>query len=556
MTEFMIPYKSLSPKYLEDGKVKIERALVSVSDKTDLIPLVKILHEIGCEIISTGGTGRKISEAGIPYIDISKVTGNPEAFGGRMKTISFQIESALLFDRIKDAEEAESLGIDAIDMVVCNLYPFQKVMEAEADFETLIENIDIGGPTMLRAAAKNFKYVTVLTDASDYKDIIEELKNNEGHITYDTRKKLMRKTFNHTADYDAMIADEMNKQDGIVSKRLSFSNGQGLRYGENSHQTASYYREQNTPHSLYDMKVLHGKALSFNNLLDINGAIESVKALDKNRFGCSVIKHSNPCGLCESDEQRKALELAWNGDPVSAFGSIIAFNCPVEKNTVEFFGLDKDRSERKFVEVIIAPKFSEEALTYLQLHKNLRVIEYDVNAPSIHKDLRYFNGLLIEQDLDWQLYDKMEGVTDSSFDVEANKDLIEFGLKAISNIKSNSIALVRKKGNSFQLLGMGAGQPNRLIATKLCLEKAQENLRNEYQGDASGLEDYMQNEIGKAIMISDAFFPFEDNVELAATYGVKTITQPGGSIRDKHVVATCNDLGITMVMTGLRHFKH
>ncbi len=533
--------------------IPIRKALISVSDKTDLLPIAQHLHQLGCEIISTGGTGKKLIEAGIPITDISKVTGNPEAFGGRMKTISFNIESALLFDREKDKEEAANLDIEAIDLVICNLYPFKKVLDAGGDFETLIENVDIGGPTMLRAAAKNFKYVTVITDPSDYAKVISELSERNGAVSYGTRKKLMQKVFNHTADYDSMIAVAMDQQNGEDSMRLSFKGGKELRYGENSHQKAFYYKEEGAENSLYDMKVLHGKALSFNNILDINGAIESVRALSG--VACSVIKHSNPCGLCEGSDQKTVLENAWAGDPISAFGSIIAFNTPLEKATAEFFQLDAaDRSKRKFVEVVVAPKISEDALAYLQKHKNLRVIEYDLNQANKGMDLRYMNGSLLVQDLDQELHNKMECVTEGTFDLEANKGLIEFGLKAISNIKSNSIVIVRQKGDSLQLLGMGAGQPNRLVATKLAIEKSNENLAKEYKGD--DLAAYQASEIGQAILISDAFFPFADNVELAGQFGIKAIVQPGGSIRDKEVISTCNDLGIAMVMTGLRHFKH
>ncbi len=532
--------------------IKVKKALLSVSDKTGLIPLAKTLQSFGCEIISTGGTGRKLAEAGIAYTDISKVTGNPEAFGGRMKTISFNIESALLFDRERDAQEAAELNIEAIDMVVCNLYPFQKVLEAGADFETLIENIDIGGPTMVRAAAKNFKYVATITDPSSYEAVIAELEAEGGALTYDARHELMRIAFNHTADYDAVIAQAMDKSVGKESLRLSFIGGKTLRYGENSHQSALYYKEVGAPNSLYDMEVLHGKALSFNNILDIHGAIESVRAL--NRTACSVIKHSNPCGLCEGDDQRTVFEATWAGDPISAFGSIIAFNQKVEKSTVEFLGLEKKASQRKFVEVVVAPGFTDEALEYLQLHKNLRVIAYNVNAPRTGKDIRYMNGSLLVQDLDKELHSKIDTVTEAS--IEAPNDLVAFGLKAISNIKSNAIVIVRRKGEMLQLLGMGAGQPNRLVASKLALDKSIENLTKEYTGEADGLKDYITASLGKTVLISDAFFPFPDNVELAHEYGIKAIVQPGGSIRDKKVIDKCNELGVTMIFTGLRHFKH
>jgi phosphoribosylaminoimidazolecarboxamide formyltransferase/IMP cyclohydrolase len=535
--------------------VPIRRALLSVSDKTNIQALAEALIAIGCEIISTGGTRKQLETAGIPTTEISTVTGNPEAFGGRMKTISFNIESALLFDRERDAAEAKALNIEPIDLVVCNLYPFKKVLDQGADFETLIENIDIGGPTMVRAAAKNFKSVAVVVDPTDYTELIGELNANKGALSYNFRQRLMTKAFNHTADYDAMIAVAMDKELGMDSLRLNFSKGATLRYGENSHQTAKYYRENTEKPSLADMKVLHGKALSFNNILDINGALEAIKGSSK--IACSVIKHSNPCGLAEGDNQKQALELAWAGDPVSAFGSIIAFNSPLKLETARFLELDNaNKSLRKFVEVVIAPKIEADALEYLQLHKNLRVIEFDLNQLNYNTDYRFLNGSLLAQDTDDVLLDKMDSVTAIPFDVEGEKALVEFGLRAIRSIKSNSIVIVRKHGGCLQMLGMGAGQPNRLIATKLAIEKSKENLHKELGTQSVSSEAYIERELGGAVLISDAFFPFEDNVELAAAEGIRKIVQPGGSIRDKHVFATCDTLGVSMLLTGIRHFKH
>ncbi|MCP4441728.1 MAG: bifunctional phosphoribosylaminoimidazolecarboxamide formyltransferase/IMP cyclohydrolase [Aureispira sp.] len=537
--------------------VAIKRALLSVSDKTGIVELAQELQKVGCEIISTGGTRRKLEEAGIPTTEISTVTGNPEAFGGRMKTISFNIESALLFDREKDAEEAKALKIEPIDLVVCNLYPFEQVLKQGADFETLVENIDIGGPTMVRAAAKNFKHVTVVTQPSDYAQLIAELNNAEGTTSYEFRKQLMAKAFNHTADYDALIATTMDKENGLHSLRLGFDGGQELRYGENSHQKAFFYHEKNQSNSLANMNVLHGKALSFNNILDINAALEAIS--DSTLSACSVVKHNNPCGLCEGpdDNQRKLLELAWAGDPISAFGSIIAFNRPLKLETVEFFELNNtDKSKRKFIEVVIAPKIDADALAYLQFHKNLRVIEFDPASLNKSIDLRYLNGTLLCQDADNQLHSKIENKTEYALDITASQPLIEFGLRSMRSIKSNSITIVREQDGFLQLLGMGAGQPNRLIATQLAIEKSRENLRNEYTGDEVDFEAYVQTELGNAMLISDAFFPFADNVELAAAKGIRKISQPGGSIRDKHIIAACNKLGVAMVFTGLRHFKH
>lgn len=534
--------------------IKIKRALLSVSDKTGIVELAKTLKEIGSEIISTGGTKKVLEEAGMKVTEISKVTGNPEAFGGRMKTISFNIESAILFDREKDAEEAAELEIKSIDLVVCNLYPFAKVKESEAGFDTLIENIDIGGPTMVRAAAKNFKYVGVVTDVNDYKKIVSELKENEGKISAETRFRLMRKAFNHTADYDALIATTMDEKAYEKSIRLHFTGGKKLRYGENSHQKGFYFREAGKSDSLYDMKVLHGKEISYNNLNDIQGAIDSVK--DLNRFSVGVIKHSNPCGLAEADDQLSALKFAWAGDPVSAFGSIIAFNKPVELKTVEFFALNnEDKSKRRFVEVVVAPGFSEDALQYLEFHKNLRIVQFDPDKCRSKIDMKYLHNSLLVQDADMKLYKKMEVVTKKQIDVNAKKELIEFGLKAMRQVKSNSIVLVRELNEGvFQLLGMGAGQPNRLISTRLAIDKASENLTMEFEGE--NIIAYLDQNFGKAILVSDAFFPFPDNVVTASQAGIKTIVQPGGSMRDKKVIKACDDLDIAMIFTGLRHFKH
>lgn len=533
----------------------IKKALLSVSDKTGIVHLAQILIENEVEIISTGGTKSVLESEGIPVTDISKVTGNPEAFGGRMKTISFQIESALLFDREKDAVEAEKLGIQPIDLVVCNLYPFEKVLKQGADFDTLIENIDIGGPTMLRAAAKNFKYVTVLTQPSDYVDFINDLKSQNGTTSYEFRKKMMSKTFNHTADYDALIAQTMDHHTGTESLRLAFDNGKNLRYGENAHQKALFYREKGVANSFHDIKILHGKELSYNNILDISGAVNAIKELTDS--ACAIIKHSNPCGLSQGSNQRQVLETAWQADPISAFGSIIAFNQKLTLDTVTFFELtNEDKSKRKFVEVIIAPAYDSEALTYLQHHKDLRILQYTPEHLPEIKDYRYINGTLLAQDYDQVLYDKMDLATQQTFDLQAQQALIAFGLKAIKNIKSNAIAVVGQKQGKLYLMGMGAGQPNRLISTELALRKAKTFLKAEFEGDSTTFDQYYQMEISKAILISDAFFPFADNVEMAAAAGIKTIVQPGGSIRDKSVIDKCNELQVNLILTGTRHFKH
>ena len=524
--------------------IKIQRALVSVSDKSNVIPLVQALHAIGCEIISTGGTAKAIQEQNIPVTEITKVTGNPEAFGGRMKTISFQVESAILFNREKDADEAKHLNIAPIDLVVCNLYPFEKYLNQNADIDTLIENIDIGGPTMIRSAAKNYCYVTVLTDPDDYHAVIEELQASNGSISFATRKRLMAVAFNRTADYDAMIAQAMDKYNEKESLRLSFSQGKHLRYGENSHQPATLYRETSSKTSLYDIQVENGIEISFNNMLDINAAIEAAMGLSQQ--GCAVIKHNNPCGLAQGESQKKALELAWNGDNVSAFGGIVAFNCEVLFETVQFFDYDAvDKQKRKFIEVIAAPSYEPKVMEYLKQQKNLRIITFNPEFLKTDKDLRYINGALLKQSKDDVLFNKLEIVTQATIDIEAKKNLLAFGLHAVRQVKSNAIVIARETEGYLQLLGIGAGQPNRVNSTNLALKRALANV------EAEG-----QKELGDVILFSDAFFPFPDNVEIANEYNIKTIVQPGGSIRDKSVIEKCNECNICMILTGARHFKH
>jgi phosphoribosylaminoimidazolecarboxamide formyltransferase/IMP cyclohydrolase len=524
--------------------IKIKRALISVSDKSGLLSIAQYLVESGCEIISTGGTAKFLQGHDIAITGISKITGNPEAFSGRMKTISFQVESAILFDREKDKAEAESLGIKPIDMVVCNLYPFEKYLNQNADPDTLIENIDVGGPTMIRSAAKNFKFVTVLCNPNDYNAVINELRLNDCGISYKMRKKLMADAFNITADYDSTIASAMDKFNGEESLRLSFKGGKELRYGENPQQQAMIFQERKTDTSLLDVEILNGIELSYNNILDVNAAIESVSGLKPK--GCVVIKHSNPCGLAQGEDPGQVLNLAWNGDSVSAFGGVVAFNSPVNLSTVLFFNFDaSEKKERKFIEIIAAPEFSEEALEYLSKQKKLRVIRFNPELTKNELDLKFVNGALLSQTKDNRLYEKLEIVTKTTFDFESKRDLLLFGLHAVRQVKSNAIVTVKETNDCYQLLGIGAGQPNRLNSIRLALEKTVVNLNNEGN-----------NSMNDVILFSDAFFPFEDNVELSNQFGIKIIVQPGGSIRDKNVIEKCNQLGISMIFTGIRHFRH
>lgn len=532
-----------------------KRALISVFDKTGIVPLAKALQECSWEIISTGGTLKVLEKEGIVVSDISRVTKNPEVFGGRVKTLSFQISSAILFDREKDLDEAKALEIEPIDFVVCNCYPFEQVYKRGAEISQLVENIDIGGPTMIRSAAKNFMNVSVLTDPKDYPSICEELKSSSGRLCLKTRKKLMRKAFNYVADYDACIAMAMDKEEEIHSLRLSFSEGRSLRYGENSHQKAFFFRERQAEHSLYDMKLLQGKQLSYNNLMDINSAVDGVK--DLKRSGCAIIKHNTPCGLSESETSASALSLAWRADPISSFGSVIAFNRSLNEKDIDFFQFSNpDKGKRKFIEAIVAPGFSPKILESLSTQKSLRLVEYQSSfKENIEKEFRYFKGSLLLQDTDSKLFERLSCVTIEK--IKIDEEFVEFGLKAVKQVKSNAIAVVRKlEDGSFQLLGMGAGQPNRLISVSLAIDKCRQNLIDEFDGVSEERECYVQRELGKSLLISEAFFPFRDSVDFCARHGIKAILQPGGSIRDKEVIQACDDHKVAMVLTGLRHFKH
>ena len=478
-----------------------------------------------------------------------------------MKTISFAVESAILFDRERDREEAEGLGIAPIDMVVCNLYPFAAHRDAGADMPTLVENIDIGGPTMIRAAAKNHAFVATVCDPADYGAMIAELGANDGALSSETRQALMTKAFNHTADYDAMIAETMDERTGVTSVRLAFRDGVTLRYGENSHQTAAFLRGNEDKPSLYDADVLGGKALSYNNIVDLQGAVEAVRDLE--RHGCAVIKHTNPCGLAEVDNANVALERAWSGDPVSAFGSVIAFNTAVNRPMVEFLALGaEDRASRKFVEAVIAPEFTEEAVEYLRQHEALRILRFDPQDLRSDREIRILPNACLVQSPDDRLFEKLTVIsaTKPEGSLEPGEPLhrlLLFGIKAVRQVKSNAIVLVeRTEGGDHRLLGMGAGQPNRVVSTKLAVDRARETLRVEHTGSDDELEGFLRDRLGRAVLVSGAFFPFPDSVEVAAAAGVRTFVQPGGSIRDNRVVARADELGVAMITTGMRHFKH
>ncbi len=534
---------------------RIERALISVSDKAGIIDLARTLVRHGCEIVSTGGTGRALVAAGIPVVDISTVTGNPEAFGGRMKTISFAIESAILFDRERDAAEAAALRIAPIDLVVCNLYPFREARDAAAPLADLVEQIDVGGPTMIRAAAKNYRFVTVVCRPDDYGALAAELDAGGGTTSLQTRERRMREAFHHTADYDAMIAQTLDERFGETSLRLAFRGGRSLRYGENAHQKAALLRAVDAEHSLRDLEVLGGKELSYNNIVDLHAAFEAVRDLEP--AACAVIKHTNPCGLCQAVDARQAFELAWRSDPVSAFGSVVAFNVPIDVRIVEFLELDADdRARRKFVEVVAAPAMAANAVAYLRKNENLRIVVLDPTSLPRGTDVKILAGAALVQSSDLALWERLDVVSA----VRPEEDLsvggplgrlIRFGMVAARQVKSNAIVVVGECDGALRLLGMGAGQPNRVVSTRLAVERAQATLAAEGLG-----EEEVRAALGRSVLVSDAFFPFPDSVEVAAAAGVKTFVQPGGSIRDKDVIARADDLGVSMIVTGTRHFRH
>lgn len=521
--------------------IKIKRALISVSDKSNLLPLSSKLIELGVEIISTGGTGKFFRDNNINFTPIEKVTGNPEAFEGRMKTISFQILSSLLYKRYSDNDikQAKELNITPIDLVICNLYPFDKVVEKGGDFNELIENIDIGGPTMIRAAAKNMESVTVCTDVDNYEKLLNILESNNGSVDFNTRKTFALQTFQKMGEYDSMIASTLEKEINGESDTIHISgvNKIPLRYGENPHQSAKAI-STTSGDTLLNTTPIQGKQISYNNYLDADAAIRCTKDLcdlsNQNFSYCvTIIKHSNPCGAAVSNSALNALQLAWSGDPISSFGSIIAFSSKVDESIAEWLS-------NKFVEIIIAPKFTEDALKIFSKKKNLRLIEMPIHYNKSAPMIRSITGGFLVQNEDTQADSDFNQVTNKQFDT--NKvELAKFGTTVVKHLKSNAIVLVQEMNDGLQIIGAGMGNPNRLISLDQSVKKAKEN----------GIKD-----LSSSILVSDAFFPFRDNINLANNHNIKYIIQPGGSIKDNEVIEACNDFNIAMVFTGTRHFRH
>ena len=513
----------------------IKRALISVSDKTGIVELAAELQKQGVEIISTGGTAKTLAAAGINVINISDVTGFPECLDGRVKTLHPKVHGGLLAMRGNEEHmrQIKELGIEPIDLVVINLYPFkQTILKGHVELEEAIENIDIGGPTMIRAAAKNYQDVVVVVDPAYYARVLDEIKTN-GEVSIKTKFKLAYKVFEHTSHYDTLIAkylrDRLGEEFFPDTLSLTFEKAQDMRYGENPHQKAVFYREVGANIGcLTNSRQLHGKELSYNNINDANGALELLKEFDEPT--AVIVKHANPCGVASAENIGSAYLLAYEADPVSAYGGIIAANREIDAATAEEIG-------KVFYEIVIAPSFTEDALQILQKKKNIRLLQLDhISAmlPAGTYDMKKVAGGLLVQNYNNELVntEEMKCVTDVKPDEEQMEDLL-FALKVVKHTKSNGIALAKGK----QSVGIGPGQTNRVTSLKIAIDYGKEKTKG-------------------AVMASDAFFPFSDCVEAAHAAGIKAIIQPGGSVRDQESIDACNRYGIAMIFTGMRHFKH
>ncbi|PWV99780.1 bifunctional phosphoribosylaminoimidazolecarboxamide formyltransferase/IMP cyclohydrolase [Mangrovibacter plantisponsor] len=523
----------------------VRRALLSVSDKAGIVEFAQALSQRGVELLSTGGTARLLADAGLPVTEVSDYTGFPEMMDGRVKTLHPKVHGGILGRRGQDDAIMAEHAISPIDMVVVNLYPFAQTVAREGcTLEDAVENIDIGGPTMVRSAAKNHKDVAIVVNSNDYTTIVTEMDANNGSLTFETRFDLAIKAFEHTAAYDSMIANyfgtmvapyhgETDKPSGRFPRtlNLNFVKKQDMRYGENSHQQAAFYIEsQVTEASVATAEQVQGKALSYNNIADTDAALECVKEF--NEPACVIVKHANPCGVAIGDDILAAYERAWKTDPTSAFGGIIAFNRELDEQTAEAI------ISRQFVEVIIAPSATAEALRVTAAKQNVRVLvcgQWQARVPGL--DFKRVNGGLLVQDRDLGMVGESElrVVTKRQPSAEELRDAL-FCWKVAKFVKSNAIVYAKEN----MTIGIGAGQMSRVYSAKIAGIKA---------GD-EGLE------VKGSAMASDAFFPFRDGIDAAAAVGVSCVIQPGGSIRDEEVIAAADEHGIAMIFTGMRHFRH
>jgi len=522
--------------------MNFQRALISVSNKEGVIDFARGLKAIGYEILSTGGTARTLKEANIPVKDVAEFTGFPELLDGRVKTLHPKIHGGLLArrDDPNHVAQMKDHGLEPIDLVAVNLYPFEAtVAKADVSFEEAIENIDIGGPAMLRSSAKNFEHVTVIVDPRDYVKILEELRTGRGSVTRETRLALAKKVFIHTARYDSVISTYLENRTQDVDRirfpsllTLQFEKAEDLRYGENPHQQAAFYREfQQSETGISTARQLHGKAMSFNNFLDANAGLELVKEF--NETATVIIKHTNPCGVATGESMLESYTKARATDPVSAFGGVIAFNRPVDSETAE-------EITKMFVEIVIAPGFERSALDLFRKKKDLRLL--DVGGPMKGArerrggmDMKRVVGGLILQDRDLGRIEdirQMKVVTKRK-PTDEEYDAMSFSWIVCKHVKSNAIVFA-KPG---QTIGIGAGQMSRVDSVKIATMKAQSPLTG-------------------AVMASDAFFPFRDGLDEAAKVGIRGVIQPGGSIKDEEVIRAADEHDMAMVMTGVRHFRH
>ncbi len=511
--------------------MKVSRALISVSDKTGIVDFAKGLRKYGVTIISTGGTAQALADAGIEVVKVSDVTGFPEILDGRVKTLHPKIHGALLARRDISGhlEQLGEYGIEPIDLVVVNLYPFQEtISKPDVTFEEAVENIDIGGPTMIRSAAKNMEAVAVVVSPGRYNEVLDEMGKNGGELQSQTRRDLAKEAFSHTADYDEAIHAYLEgEQDFPPVLKLAFDKVDDLRYGENPHQKAAYYQDQSAPPgTLVRARQLGGKELSFNNILDLDAAWRVAHEFEE--VCVVVVKHNNPCGVCVADTPTEAFERAFGADSLSAFGGIVAVNRPVEQDLAKLL-------VEPFLEAVIAPKFTDEALEVLAAKKNLRLMAAP-EAPykSEPWDIKRIQGGVLIQEADnlTESLEDMDVVTTVMPSEDDWRDLV-FAWRVAKNVKSNAIVLAK----NMATIGTGAGQMSRVDSTQLAVKKAGEGVEG-------------------TVLASDAFFPFPDAVLTAAAAGIRAIIQPGGSIRDDEVIHAANKHKIAMVFTGSRHFKH
>lgn len=517
---------------------KVQRALISVSDKSGIVEFAQGIDKLGVEILSTGGTAKTLKEAGLNVKDVSEHTGFPEMMDGRLKTLHPKIHGGLLYrrDNPKDKEETEKHGIEPIDIVVVNLYPFeQTVSKPDVKFEEAIENIDIGGPTMLRAASKNFKDVIVIVDPADYSKVLDELNANNGEAREDTKYYLARKVFAHTAKYDTLISNYLNKQaepDNPFQPdiNLSFSRISSLRYGENPHMKAAVYREPlQTGLSLVDAKILQGKAMSFNNYLDSSAVIDLAKEFTEP--AAVIVKHNNPCGVALDASISAAYKKAFETDPVSAFGGVISINRPVDEATAkEILNL--------FVEIIIAPSFDAAALKLLSAKPNIRLLELDITKEITGYDMRKIQGGLLVQEKDKGMIENLRSlkVVTKRKPTDDEYAAMAFAWRICKHMKSNAIIYSSKD----RTLGIGCGQTSRVDSARLAAMKA---------------ANYDVSLKGSAVA-SDAFFPARDGIDVIAGAGATAVIQPGGSIKDADIIAVADEYNMAMIFTEMRHFKH